>query len=93
MGFLPIYWILTASVVGVCLMGFDTRQAKKGGRRVPERRLFLGALLGGTPGMILGMYAFHHKTRHWYFKWGLPLILVLQLGVLWFHWEYGVTLL
>ncbi|MCI8651677.1 MAG: DUF1294 domain-containing protein [Oscillospiraceae bacterium] len=93
MGFLPIYWILTASVVGVFLMGFDKRQAKKGGRRVPERRLFLVALLGGTPGMILGMYAFHHKTRHWYFKWGLPLILVLQLGVLWFHWEYGVTLL
>ena len=41
---------------------------------------FLIALLGGAAGGILGMYAFRHKTRHWYFKWGLPAILLLQLA-------------
>ena len=50
------------------------------------------ALLGGTPGAILGMWTFRHKTRHWYFRWGLPVLLTLQLA-LWFGWEYGAELL
>ena len=54
--------------------------------------LFL-ALLGGALGAILGMYAFRHKTRHWYFKWGLPAILLLHLALAWFAWEYGIALL
>ncbi len=72
------------------LMGWDKRQARKGGRRTPEKTFFLLALLGGSPGAIFGMYAFRHKTRHWYFKWGLPAILLLQLAAVWFAWEYGV---
>lgn len=93
MSFPLLYWCIGASVLTFFLMGWDKRQAGKGGRRVPERRFFLLALLGGSPGAILGMYAFRHKTRHWYFKWGLPAILLLQLGLLWFHWEYGIQLL
>lgn len=88
---LLFYWCLGASVLDFALMGFDKRQAKRGGCRVPERRFFLVALLGGTAGAILGMHAFHHKTRHWYFRWGLPAILLLQLGLLWFRWEYGAA--
>ena len=61
------------------LMGWDKRQARKGGRRTPEKTFFLLALLGGSPGAILGMYAFRHKTRH--------------LAAVWFAWEYGVELL
>ena len=65
------------------LMGFDKRRARQGGRRVRERTLFLSALLGGSLGALLGMYLFRHKTRHWYFVWGIPLILLAQaaLGV------------
>ena len=36
------------------------------------------ALLGGGPGGWLGMYAFRHKTKHWYFVVGMPLILLCQ---------------
>lgn len=89
---LILYWCLAVSLVDFCLMGMDKYKAKKDLRRVPEKRFFLLALLGGTPGAILGMWTFRHKTRHWYFKWGLPAILLLQLAV-WFHWEYGVELL
>lgn len=88
-----LYWCLGVSVPAFFLMGWDKRQARKGGRRTPEKWFFLLSLLGGTPGAILGMYAFRHKTRHWYFKWGLPAILLLQLGLLWFRWEYGTQLL
>ena len=88
-----LYWCLGASMPAFLLMGWDKRQARRGGRRTPEKWFFLLSLLGGTPGAILGMYAFRHKTRHWYFKWGLPAILLLQLGLLWFRREYGIQLL
>lgn len=88
-----LLWCLGLSVLGFLLMGYDKLQAKREKRRVPEKSLFSVALLGGAAGAVLGMYLFHHKTRHWYFKWGLPAILLLQLGLLWFHWEYGIELL
>lgn len=78
-----LYWCLALSLLDFALMGADKGRAKKGKWRVPEKWFFLLALLGGSPGAILGMYTFHHKTRHWYFQWGLPLILLLQLLALW----------
>ena len=64
------------------MMGADKRLAKIGARRAPERRLFLLALLLGAPGGLLGMYAFRHKTKHWYFVAGFWALTVIQLGAL-----------
>lgn len=64
------------------LMWFDKRRAKRpGARRVRERTLFLSALLGGGLGATAGMWIFRHKTKHWYFVWGMPLILLVQLAL------------
>nr|MCR4865742.1 DUF1294 domain-containing protein [Lachnospiraceae bacterium] len=41
--------------------------------------LFMIAIIGGSIGSIIGMHLFHHKTRHWYFLFGMPAILLLQL--------------
>ena len=68
-------WLLLA-------MGADKLYAKSGHRRVPEKRLFLLALLGGAPGGLLGMYAFRHKTRHPRFLLGFWALALLQLGAL-----------
>ena len=46
-----------------------------------ERAFFCVALLGGTPGALLGMWTFRHKTRHWYFRYGLPALLLAQLAL------------
>ena len=62
-------------------MGRDKGRAVKGLRRVPEARLFALALLGGAAGGWLGMYAFRHKTKHWKFIIGFPLIALVQLGL------------
>ena len=47
-----------------------------------EKTLWLFALLGGAPGGWLGMRAFHHKTRHWYFRYGFPLLAALDAALL-----------
>jgi len=63
------------------LMWFDKRRARRGGQRIRERTLFLSALLGGSLGAVLGMQVFRHKTQHWYFVWGMPLILLAQIAL------------
>lgn len=65
-------------------MGIDKAKAKKHAWRVSEATLFAIALLFGSLGSILGMQVFRHKTRHWYFKWGMPIILLIQIGLILF---------
>lgn len=61
------------------MMGVDKRKARKHVWRIPESTLFVLALIGGSIGSIVGMYFFHHKTRHWYFVYGMPAILIVQV--------------
>lgn len=75
--------ILTVmSAVLFLTMGADKSRAKSHCRRIPEARLFLLAILGGAVGGTLGMWVFRHKTRHWYFAFGFPLLAAIQLYVL-----------
>lgn len=80
LGLLAGYLILV-NLWAFGLMWFDKRRAKRGGGRIRERTLFLSALLGGSAGAVLGMWTFRHKTKHWYFVWGMPLILLAQLAL------------
>lgn len=62
--------------------GGDKLRAKtKGARRTPEKALFALALLGGSFGALAGMHLFRHKTRHWYFRYGIPAILLGQAAL------------
>lgn len=61
------------------MMGIDKKKAKKRAFRIPEASLFIIAFIGGSIGSIAGMYFFKHKTRHWYFVYGMPAILILQV--------------
>ena len=74
-----ILYLLVMNVIGFSLMGIDKSKARKRAWRIPESTLFLFALFGGSIGSIIGMYVFRHKTKHWYFVVGMPLILILQL--------------
>ena len=62
--------------------GIDKLKAKKGKWRITESTLLLLAIIGGSIGAFLGMKVWHHKTMHKKFKYGIPLIIILQLGVL-----------
>ena len=81
---LAITYVFVINMTGFAVMGIDKKRAVRGAWRISEASLFLTALLGGALGCTLGMHCFHHKTRHWYFRYGLPAILLLQL----FLWIY-----
>ena len=72
-------YLALINIATFLVYGADKRRAKRHRWRVPEKTLFLLPLLGGSAGAILGMHTFRHKTRPWYFRWGLPAILVVQL--------------
>lgn len=81
MEYLLIY-LLVINLIGFVMMYSDKKRAIKKKYRIPEKRLFLVALVGGSLGTTLGMETFRHKTKHWYFKWGMPTIFVLQIIML-----------
>lgn len=60
-------------------MGIDKWKARHKRWRVAEKTFFAVSLLGGTLGTWAGIYVFRHKTKHWYFVVGMPLIFVLQV--------------
>ena len=72
-------YALAVNVLLFAAMGIDKYKAKRGLWRIPEKRLFLLAILGGSAGGILGMKLFHHKTLHPQFKYGFPAILTAQI--------------
>ena len=72
-------YFIIMNLIGFALMGIDKYRAKKRSFRIPEATLFIVAIIGGSIGSIIGMYAFRHKTRHWYFVYGMPFILLLQI--------------
>ena len=76
---LVILYLMAVNLAAFFLMGVDKRRAVGKKWRISEKTLFLPAVLGGALGGLLGMRFLHHKTRHWYFRWGFPLLLVVQL--------------
>ena len=76
-----LIYLALVNVIAFAVYGADKRRAKKERRRVPEKTLFLLALIGGSVGAWAGMYTFRHKTRHWYFVWGIPAILAVQIAL------------
>ena len=76
--------IAILNVITFFLYGIDKWKAKKNRWRIPESTLLLLAVLGGSIGAWLGMKIWHHKTMHKKFKYGIPLILVLQIGALFY---------
>ncbi len=76
---LIIIYLVAINFISFIMMGLDKYKAKKRTWRIPESTLFVLALIGGSVGSIAGMHLFHHKTRHWYFLYGMPAILIIQI--------------
>ena len=88
-----IGWIIAyvgaASLAGFIMMGLDKKKAAAHKWRIPEKTLFLTAAIGGSIGVLLGMFFFRHKTRHLSFRLGIPLILAVQCLFIWVLFRYS----
>ena len=71
-------------MIGFASMGLDKAKAKAGAWRIPEKTLLTIAVIGGSTGVWIGMELFRHKTKHWYFKYGVPAILMLEIGAVFY---------
>lgn len=76
-----LIYLLIINAASFLLMMEDKRRARKKLWRIPEARLMLFAILGGSIGSLAGMYSFRHKTLHLKFTLGIPLILAAQVVV------------
>ena len=78
-----IVWFIAVSAISLITTIYDkwaSRHSKR--NRVPEKMLFLLALIGGSVAMYLTMLAIRHKTKHKRFMIGLPAVVLLQYGLL-----------
>ncbi|MCR5310283.1 MAG: DUF1294 domain-containing protein [Lachnospiraceae bacterium] len=95
-----VHWLIcyfaAVNLIGFAAMGIDKHKAKNHAWRIPEATLFFVAFIGGVIGSIAGMRVFHHKTKHKAFVWGMPLILLLWIGLVLFillNPDINITLL
>ena len=77
-----VIYLVVMNSIGFASMGIDKSKAKRGAWRIPEKTLFLIAILGGSVGSILGMKQFRHITKHKSFTIGMPAILLVQVLVI-----------
>lgn len=62
-----LIYLVFINALTFILFGIDKKRAKKHKWRIPEKTLLGMCLIGGFAGGFLGMQAFRHKTKHWYF--------------------------
>ena len=79
-----ISYLVMMNAVGLAVMGLDKKKAINNQWRIPEKSLFLVSIIGGSIGTLAGKYLFRHKTKHWYFVVGMPLILIAHVVIGWF---------
>ena len=76
-----LYYLLAVNSLTFLLYGIDKYKAKKAKWRIPEATLLLLAVLGGSIGAWMGMKVWHHKTMHKKFKYGIPVIIIMQIAL------------
>lgn len=74
-----MYYLLAINIMSFFLYGIDKYKAKKGKWRISEATLLMIAVIGGNIGAWAGMRLWHHKTMHKKFKYGIPIIIILQV--------------
>ena len=73
--------LLAVNIATFLLYGIDKYKAKKGKWRISEATLLTMAAIGGSIGAWAGMRLWHHKTMHKKFKYGIPVIIILQVAL------------
>ena len=84
---IALIYLAAINAVTFFMYGIDKWKAKKSKWRIPEATLLMMAVIGGSIGAWLGMKVWHHKTLHKKFRFGVPLILIVQITLLIFTYK------
>ena len=76
-----ICYLLAINIATFLLYGIDKYKAKKNQWRISEATLLTMAAIGGSIGAWAGMRLWHHKTMHKKFKYGIPVIIIMQVAL------------
>ena len=79
-----LFYFTLINIIAFITIFIDKQKAKKRKWRIKESTLFLISLIGGSLGTLLGMYTFHHKTKHKKFTLGIPFIILIQIIIIYF---------
>lgn len=90
MGVYILYYLIAINVITFLTYGIDKLKAKKGKWRIPESTLLLLAIIGGSIGAWLGIKVWHHKTLHKKFKYGIPLIVIAQIAIVFYIFRENI---
>ena len=77
-----LYYLIVINILTFVVYGIDKWKARQGSWRISEATLLMLAVIGGTIGALFGMQVWRHKTMHLKFKYGLPLILLAQIALM-----------
>jgi uncharacterized membrane protein YsdA (DUF1294 family) len=86
-----MYYLIAINIVTLMAYIIDKIKAKRHAWRIPEATLLGLAIIGGSIGALIGIFIIRHKSRHIKFKFGVPIILVLQIVAytyLYTHWRH-----
>lgn len=85
-----LIYLVIMNIIGIIIMKIDKAKAQKQKWRIKESTLFLISAIGGSLGTWAGMYLFRHKTKHWYFVIGMPLIFFIHVGLMFYLFSKGI---
>lgn len=82
---ISLFYLAAVNLTAFYIYGADKKRAIRNQWRISEKALLMLAVIGGSPGALLGMKVFHHKTKKPKFYLGIPVILVLEVSAaVWF---------
>lgn len=85
-----LIYLVAVNILTIIVFGVDKMNARANRQRVRIVTLLGLAFIGGSVGALIGMYGFHHKTKKAYFTVGVPLILLMQVVVLFYVMNMGI---
>ena len=77
-----IIYGIVINLIAFAMYSIDKLQARRGGRRTPERILLILSAIGGSMGAIVAMQLLRHKTQHAWFHYGVPVMLLTHAIVI-----------
>lgn len=81
---LIVYYLISINLIGIITYALDKHRARRNKWRIPEKSLMTLAIIGGSIGCLVGMYVMRHKTQKKKFTVGVPVILILQVILIFF---------